>query len=415
MLTLARASGLFARMPNKLLVKEISKRECEELWEFVNTTDKLSISQHRLKTAMADECGVMLERLLEVLGDSPFVDGLVMEAGEEESDYTLKEAVQLMRSAHLVDNWIIPFCHSISKQEAKFIWRWAIGYYWTAYRNRFLKWIKITSKLNGDFSIDVHFSVIFDGLQISDDIKPFKRLEPWEGGVPDKWWFVSDCGTLKHVGDRVVRNRNGTLNTKFTPLLDSDAECWMWENPLGTGHHHSTNDKLPFSSYKNAMDDKFHWHESQVLLDSYAKGGFLIAHEKTGAYKETKNWDYYLLSKGSNTLYGQVMTIRNLNKGGYEIVIGFSDAGEVVETTTHRMNELPLQLNEALLRRGVSASVRYAFQHVEDCLVAKFMYTWSPNEEWHLKFIEVESNKGESDVDDILDYFAVVGGEDESP
>jgi hypothetical protein len=184
----------------------------------------------------------------------------------------------------------------------------------------------------------------------------------------------------------------------------------MWENPLGTGHHHSTNDKLPFSSYKNAMDDKFHWHESQVLLDSYAKGGFLIAHK----INDEDNFSFFLLSKGSNTLYGQVMTIRNMNKGGYEIVIGFSDAGEVVETTTHRMNELPLQLNEALLRRGVSASVRYAFQHVEDCLVAKFMYTWSPNEEWHLKFIEVESNKGESDVDDILDYFTVVGGEDES-
>tara|TARA_B100001093_G_scaffold269645_1_gene257780 strand:- start:516 stop:1073 length:558 start_codon:yes stop_codon:yes gene_type:complete len=184
----------------------------------------------------------------------------------------------------------------------------------------------------------------------------------------------------------------------------------MWENPLGTGHHHSTNDKLPFSSYKNAMDDKFHWHESQVLLDSYAKGGFLIAHK----INDEDNFSFFLLSKGSNTLYGQVMTIRNMNKGGYEIVIGFSDAGEVVETTTHRMNELPLQLNEALLRRGVSASVRYAFQHVEDCLVAKFMYTWTPNEEWHLKFIEVESGKGESDVDDILDYFTVVGGEDES-
>ena len=58
--------------------------------------------------------------------------------------------------------------------------------------------------------------------------------------------------------------------------------------------------------------------------------------------------------------------------------------------------------------------MRYAFQHVEDCLVAKFILT-SPNEEWHLKFVEVASNKGESDVDDILDYFAVVGGEDESP
>ena len=411
MLTLARASDLLNRMPNKLLVKEISKRDCEQLWEFVNTTDKLSISQQRLKTAMADECGVMLERLLEVIGDSPFVDGLVMEAGEEESDFTLNEAMHLMRSAHLLDNWILPFCHAISKEEALVIWRWAIGYYWTAYRNRFLKWIKITSKLNGDYSVDVHLSVIYDGLQISDDIKPFKRLEPWEGGVPDKWWFVSDCGTLKYVGDGVVRNRNGTLNTELTILLDSDAECWTWENPLATGYFHSTKDKLPFSSYKNEMTENFLWHESQVLLDSYAKGGFLIAHK----INDEEEFSYYLLSKGSNALYGQVMTIRNLNKGGYEIVIGFSDAGEVVETTTHTMSELPLQLNEALLRRGISANVRYAFQHVEDCLVAKFMYTWSPNEEWHLKFVEVESSKGESDVDDILDYFAVVGGEDESP
>ena len=44
MLTLARASDLFGRMPNKLLVKDITKRECEQLWEFVNTNDKLSIT-----------------------------------------------------------------------------------------------------------------------------------------------------------------------------------------------------------------------------------------------------------------------------------------------------------------------------------------------------------------------------------
>ena len=70
MLTLARASDLLNRMPNKFLVKEISKRECEELWEFVNTTDKLSISQHRLKTAMADECGVMLDNYSDIkVGD----------------------------------------------------------------------------------------------------------------------------------------------------------------------------------------------------------------------------------------------------------------------------------------------------------------------------------------------------------
>ena len=250
----------------------------------------------------------MLERLLEVIGDSPFVDGLVMEAGEEESDFTLNEALQLMRSAHVLNDWILPFCHAISKEEATVIWRWAIGYYWTAYRNRFLKWIKIMSKLNGDFSVDVYFSVIFDGLQFRTTSNRSSGWSRGGWGQSDKWWFVSDCGTLKHVGDGVVRNRNGTLNTELTPLVDSDADCWIWENPLGYGLSPFNKRQTTLLIYKNAMDDKFHWHESQVLLDSYAKGGFLIAHETKSEYKETKKWDYYLLSKGSNTLYGQVMT-----------------------------------------------------------------------------------------------------------
>jgi len=71
MLTLARASKLLLRMPKKLKVKEITRRECEELWNFADTNNRLSISQHMLKTALANECGVMLERLLEVLDEVP--------------------------------------------------------------------------------------------------------------------------------------------------------------------------------------------------------------------------------------------------------------------------------------------------------------------------------------------------------
>ena len=413
MLTLARASKLLLRMPKKLKVKEITRRECEELWNFADTNNRLSISQHMLKTGLANECGVMLERLLEVLDDSPFIEALLMEAGEEESDFTLKEAIEVMRNAHLSKDWILPFCRSISEQEAYIIWRWALGYYWKVQRNHILKWLKLHSKLNGGYSVDVHMSVIFDGLEVTEDIKPFKRLEPWNEGVPDKWWFITDCGTLKYIGGGIVRNRNGTLNTKLTPLLNSDAECWMWEDALGTGYNHSANVSLPFSSYKNPMTENFLWYESQVLLDSYAKGGFLIAHEKKEAYKEHKKYDFYLLTKGTNVLYAQVMTIRNLNKGGYELVIGFDDAGEVVDTTTHTIETLPFALDNALRRRGVNANIRHAFHPVEDCLVAKFNYTWTPNEEWHLKFVGVEDGMGIDDVDSILDYFAIVGGEDE--
>jgi len=414
MLTLARATELLSRMPKRLRVKQITKQECEELWEFINSKDRLSISQHMLKVELANECGVMLERLLDVLGDTPFIEGLIMEAREESSEFTLLQATEVMRNAHLNKNWILPFCRSMSVEESYLIWKWATEYYWKPQRNRFLKWLKLHSKLNGDYSFDVHLSVIFDKLKVTNDIKPFKRLEPWEGGVPDQWWFVTDCGTLKYIGGGIVRNRNGTLNTELTPMLDSNVECWMWRNPLDTGYNHSANVNLPFSSYKNPMTENFLWYESQVLLDSYAKGGFLIAHEIESAYKEPKKLAFYLLTKGTNVLYAQVMTIRNLNKGGYELVIGFNDAGEVVETTTHTMNELPFALDNALRRRGVNANIRHAFHPVNDCLVAKFKYTWTPNEEWHMKFVEVEDNMGMDDVDDILDYFAIVGGEDES-
>lgn len=414
MLTLHRACELLSLMPKQLLVKEITKKECVELWDFIHTKNRLSISQHMLKIGLAKECGVMLERIMEVADDAPFVQVLTWECSDEPSTITLKEATEVLRNAHLSSDWILPFCRSISVAEATMIWKWALDYCWYSYRNRLTKWLQRNSKLNAEHSFDIHLSVIFDGLSVPQDAPTFQRLSSWEGGTPDRWWFVTDCATLKYVGDGLVRNRNGSLNVKYTPLLNSNTECWMWENPTGTGYWHSTNTELPFSLYKEPMTHE--WYESQVLLDSYSKGGFLIAHEsnKSSAYKESKKPTYYLLSKGTNVLYGQILTIRNLDKGGYEIVIGFSDAGEVVDTTTHRLETLPFVLDNALKRRGVHPNIRHAFHKVDDCLVAKFNHTWSPNDDWHLKFVDVEDDMGIDDVDDILDYFTIVGGEDES-
>ncbi len=402
MLTLARLADLVYQMPNKLLVKQITKRECREIWDFVHSTNRLSISLHRLKSQLAKECGVMLERILEVADDRPFVEILTMESGDVPSTHTLKEVTQLMRNAHLNDKWILPFADSISTKEAGLIWRWALDYRWYSKRNRFKNWLYRHSKLNAGHSFDIHLAVIFDGLQVTETQTPFKKLEAWEGEVPEKWWFVTDCATLKYVGDGIVRNRNGTLNPTFTPMLDSNAVCWTWENPTGTSHWHSHNTPLPFSKAKEPMTNE--WHESQVLLESYAKGGFLIHHET----------NYYLLTNGTNSLYAQLLTIQNLNKGGYEIVIGFSDAGEVVDATTHRIETIPFSLDNALKRRGVNANIRHAFQPIEQCLVGKFNYTWTPDGGWHLKFVDVEDTMGVDDVDDILDYFAMTGGEDES-
>jgi len=403
MLTLARLAELINRMPNKLPVKQITKKECREIWDFVHTTNRLSVSLHRLKTQLAKECGVMLERILEVADDRPFVEILTWESGDEPSTFTLKEVMDLMRNAHTNDEWVLSFANSISVKEAALIWRWALDYRWYSKRNRFKNWLYKHSKLNAGHSFDIHLSVIYDGLEVKEHHTPFKKLESWDGEeAPEEWWIVTDCATLKYVGDGMVRNRNGTLNTTFTPMLDSNAVCWMWENPTGTSHWHSHNTPLPFSKPKQAMNHE--WHESQVLLDSYAKGGFLI-HHKT---------NYYLKSNGTNTLYSQILTIQNLNKGGYEIVIGFSDAGEVVDTTTLTIDTLPFSLDNALKRRGVNANIRHTFHNVDECLIGKFNYTWSPNDGWHLKFIEVEDTMGVDSVNDILDYYAITGGEDES-
>ena len=45
---------------------------------------------------------------------------------------------------------------------------------------------------------------------------------------------------------------------------------------------------------------------------------------------------------------------------------------------------------------------------VEDCLVVKVNYTWSPTHDWHLKFDSVEDDMGIDDIDDINDYYTVV-------
>jgi hypothetical protein len=198
-----------------------------------------------------------------------------------------------MRNAHLSSDWILPFCRSISVAEATMIWKWALDYCWYSYRNRLTKWLQRNSKLNAEHSFDIHLSVIFDGLSVPQDAPTFQRLSSWEGGTPDRWWFITDCAYIE-VCRRWISDETAmeALNVKYTPLLNSvilNVGCGR--TALGTGYWHSTNTELPFSLYKDPMTHE--WYESQVLLDSYSKGGFLIAHEsnKSSAYKESQKTD----------------------------------------------------------------------------------------------------------------------------
>jgi hypothetical protein len=403
MLTLARVTEIISLMPNKLLLKDISEKECRTIWAFLNTHDRLAISNHMLKINFAKELGVFVDDLDEVSEGRPLCEVLTWESDEQETIITLKEATAVMRGATNDSKWILPFCHNIGVKEAELIWRWAVDYRWGSIRNRMVKWLKKHSELD-QASFEEYMNVIFYGIKPSQIVaSSSNKLQSWDSTVtPSKWWFITDCSKMMSLSKGVARNRNGSLNAEHTLLLNGDEECWVWDNPLGTGKWHSEDIELSFSTYKKPMTQE--WHESQVLLQSYAKGGFLITDET----------NYYLLTNGTNTLYAQMLSVRNLGKGGYEFVIGFSDGGEIVDATTLLMDSIPYELDEGLKRRGVYANIRHTFHNIEDCLVVKLNHTWLPSDGWHLSYVCNENEMGVDDIDDITDFYAVVGDEVES-
>jgi len=394
---LSRATELIAKMPHKLTADDITKREATELWSFMTTSNKLNITQHMLKVNLAKECGVFMERLEEVTEGLALARILMLESPETiEHELTLKQVVEVIRNARNDDEWILDLCHSINEEEAELIWRWALDYYWKAIRNRMRAWFSKASGVDSTHGVDTQMAVIFDGLSVDKVSSSFTKLSKWTGDVPDSWWFIPDCGTLLYIGDRVVKERSGKINGELTPLVEGEVNCWCWSNPTGTGRRHSKDTVLPFSTYQEPM---FHeWHESQVILDSYARGGFLIYHEG----------NYTLLSNGSSVLYAQLSMIRKNADDKFELSLAFMDGDEAVAEDMIVLDNLTFELESALKRRGVSPRVKFVNHEVEDCLVVKVNYTWSPTHDWHLKFDSVEDDMGIDDIDDINDYYTVV-------
>ena len=80
MVTLARVTEIISLMPNKILLKEITKKECFAIWDFLNTDDRLSVSQHMLKIEVAKELGVFVDQLDVVSEGRPLCEVLTWES-----------------------------------------------------------------------------------------------------------------------------------------------------------------------------------------------------------------------------------------------------------------------------------------------------------------------------------------------
>ena len=90
---LGRAIVLVSKMP-KLDVKDITKEEAYELWEFLDEERKLPITKTRLKINLAKECGVFVEQLDAVANGASLAEVLIMESSDSKtSKLKLKEII----------------------------------------------------------------------------------------------------------------------------------------------------------------------------------------------------------------------------------------------------------------------------------------------------------------------------------
>ena len=145
------------------------------------------------------------------------------------------------------------------------------------------------------------------------------------------------------------------------------------------------------------------WAESMTVLQKYPKSGYIILHEG----------EYHLLTSGSITLYAQALTVRRIKNIGYEFTIGFKDGVDIIDTATFRMKEMVYDLESVLKMRGITVHNSHTTHDIPDGLVLSLVYTWSPSDDWHLRYAGTHRDMGISDVDEIVDYYMLVGEDNE--
>ncbi len=402
---LSRATIIMSRMPYRLTTEDLTREEAHELWAFLSSEDRLSMTRQAVKVQLAKECGVFIEQMDAVANGATLTELLVWESSDTDGGtLTLDNITAMFRNTNPNDEWIIELAHLMNSQEAELAWRWALDERLTMLRNRMRRWsnvLSVNSKTNlpTETLIDIAFGKI--NSEVIQDTTTFKRLQRWMGDEPEAWWFVPNCATLIHLSNGVARNRRGEVDIEFTPLTGDIEPCWSWVNAVGTIRHHTVNQLLSYSKYEEPMN--ITWNESMALLQKYPKSGYVILHEG----------EYYLLTSGSITLYAQALTVRRIKNIGYEFTIGFKDGSDIIDTDTFRMKQMVYELEGALKMRGITTHNSHTTFDIPDGLVLSLVYTWSPSEDWHLQYAGTHSDMGVGDIDEIVDYYMLVGEDNE--
>lgn len=403
MMLVQRATVLLSKMP-RLLPHELTREEAHELWSFLNSENKLSLSHTKLKLALASECGVFVEQLDAVANGASLAQLLTMESSDSRGKkLELSSVMNLLSNVneHTKD-WVIPFCHSMNINEAELVWRWALKYRWRYVKNRMAKWVRKTSGVDIEADTTTLIDIIYSESKIenTEDTSSFQRLKIWKSPVPPKdFWFVGLCDSLIHLSSGMARERNGKLNGKYTPMLGEIIPCWSWCNKRLTDieeRFHNIEQDITFSQYQKPLP--ISWEEVNTVLSEYPKGGFLIL----------QDGEYYLYTNGTSQIVVQALSYRNIKSAGHEITFGVKDILDIIEVGTFTLPILPFELEYALKKRGMNVFDTHTTNELDN-LFLMIKYSWHPEDGWRWVYEKVDEDLGIGDVDQFTDYILITG------
>ena len=396
----SRLCSIVSQMPHHLTVSKLTHTEALEVWAFLDTDQRIPYTEHMLRRQLCNEMNCFMEVFNASTKGTSLAEILTWEAGKSSSGFFTDELINLVRNAATQQgDWILDLCKSLTMEENELLWRWATRYRWRSVRYRMIKWLKILTELE-DVDVPMMLNVVYGEIPIDAvrEEKRFTRLKRWETGTPEVFWFVTDCSKLSYLERGIARYRNGDIDVELTPQVPATLEpTWCWVNPNETGHWHASEVELTFSLYKEPLPAE--WHEGQQLLNAYPKSGFLIL----------DSGDYHLYTAGTASLNAQLMSISKIDKHRYRCTIGFRDGIDSADVLQIELRSLPFNLEQSLRRRGVNPNIKHVEHEVRDCLVLKVDYTWGTKEGWHFRINETKDNAGITEVDEIVDYIALVG------
>ena len=149
---LSRATIIVSKMPHRLSVDDLTREEAHELWAFLSSEDRLSMTRQAVKVQLAKECGVFIEQMDAVANGATLTELLVWESSDSEGGTLTLSNITAMFRGSLNDEWIIEFSHLMNSQESELAWRWALGERLTLLRNRMRKWA-ILNSTKGDTNL----------------------------------------------------------------------------------------------------------------------------------------------------------------------------------------------------------------------------------------------------------------------